>query len=89
MKFSYKYEWSIVEIKSLTFPSGRAPFYVSQRGWGELGKRLVIGIPRGSSLACVASVSRYNSTGNACYALLEAHQYAKERHVKLTEPVAN
>ena len=25
----------------LTFPSGRAAFYVSQRGWGELGKRLV------------------------------------------------
>ena len=37
---------SLVEIKSVTFPSGQAAFYVSQRGWGELGKRLVIGIPK-------------------------------------------
>ena len=40
MKFNYKYEWSIVEIKSVTFPSGRSAFYVSQRGWGELGEGL-------------------------------------------------
>ena len=51
MKVRYKYEWSIVEIKSVTFPFGRAAFYVSQRAWGELGKRLVqLGYPEEAHL---------------------------------------
>lgn len=36
--------WMVYSRKSLTLPSGRAAFYVSQRGYEELGKRLFIGI---------------------------------------------